>query len=72
MLILYVFSFFCRLMERLESNPDLHFDVRFTMSRFPFYVMHRSVDLLVKQGIFDMVFPPGSSFPSLHIQGDIQ
>jgi hypothetical protein len=59
-------------MERLESNPDLHFDVRFTLSRFPFYVMHRSVDLLVEQEMFHVVFPPGSSLPSLRVQGDIQ
>jgi len=59
-------------MERLESNPELYFDVRFTMSRFPFYVMHRSIDLLVKQDVLDMVFPPGSSMPPLHIQGDIK
>jgi len=64
--------FFGRLMERLESYPDLHFDVRFTLSRFPFYVMHRSIDLLVNQGMLDMVFPPGTSMPLLHIQGDIQ
>jgi len=59
-------------MEKLERNPDLFFDVRFTMSRFPFHVMHRSIDLLVEQGTFDMVFPPGSSLPPLHIQGDIE
>jgi len=59
-------------MDRLESNPGLHFDVRFTMSRLPFCMMHRAVDLLVKQKVFDMVFPPGSSLPSLHVQEDIQ
>ena len=65
-------AYVSRLMERLESNPGLHFDVRFTLSRFPVYVMHRSVDLLVKQNMFDMVFPPGSNLPPLRIQGDIK
>jgi len=59
-------------MERLKSDPRVRFDVRFTKGRFPLYVRHRAVDLLVNQGMFDVVFPPGSSFPSLHIQGDIQ
>ena len=59
-------------MDRLESNPGLRFDVHFTKSRFPYYVMHRSVDLLVEQKMFDMVFPSGSSLPTLRIQGDIK
>jgi hypothetical protein len=59
-------------MDRLESNPDLHFDVHFTLNRFTFYVMHRAVELLVNQNMFDMVFPPGSNLPALHIQGDIR
>lgn len=59
------------LMDRLESDPSLHFDVHFALNRFPLYVMHRSIDLLVKRNMFDVVFPPGSSLPSLHVQGDI-
>ena len=59
-------------MDRLERNPGLHFDVRFTLSRFPFYVMHRSVDMLVKENMFDMVFPPGSNLPSLRVKGEIK
>jgi hypothetical protein len=59
-------------MDRLESNPGLHFDVRFTMGRLPFCMMHRAVDLLVERNMFDVVFPSGSNLPSLRIQGDIK
>lgn len=69
---IWIGGFSEELMKRLESNPGLRFDVRFTLSRFPVWVMHRSIDLLVKQNTFDMVFPPGSDLPPFRIQGDIK
>jgi hypothetical protein len=59
-------------MERLEDNPDLHFDVHFTLNRFPLYVMHKAIDLLVKEEMFHAVFPPDLSFPPLPIKGHIE
>jgi hypothetical protein len=59
-------------MERLEVIPDLRFDVHFSLNRFPLYVMHRAIDLLVKEGMFHVVFPPDGSFPPLPIRGAIQ
>jgi hypothetical protein len=59
-------------MVRLEENPNLRFDVHFTLNRFSLYVMHRAIDLLVKEGMFHVVFPPDLSFPPLPVQGDIE
>jgi hypothetical protein len=59
-------------MERLEENPNLRFDVHFSLNRFSLYVMHRTIDLLVKEDMFHVVFPPDLSFPTLRIKGDIE
>jgi hypothetical protein len=59
-------------MERLEDDPGLRFDVRFTLNRFPFYVMHQAIDVLVKEDMFHVVFPPDLSFPPLPIKGHIE
>jgi hypothetical protein len=59
-------------MMRLKKNPNLHFDVRFTLNRYPCYVMHETIDLLVKEDMFHVVFPPDCSFPPLPIKRDIE
>jgi hypothetical protein len=59
-------------MERLENNPGLLFDVHFTLNRFPFYVMHQAIDLLVEEDMFHAVFPSDLGFPPLHIKGPIE
>jgi hypothetical protein len=59
-------------MERLQENPNLRFDVHFTLNRFPLYVMHRAINLLVEEGMFHVVFPSDVRFPPLPIQGGIE
>jgi hypothetical protein len=59
-------------MERLKENPNLRFDVHFSLNRFSLFVMHRAIDLLVEEDKFDVVFPPDLTFPPLRIQGDIE
>jgi hypothetical protein len=59
-------------MVRLKENADLPFDVHFTLNHFPLYVMHRAIDLLVKEDMFRLVFPPDLSFTPLPIQGNIE
>lgn len=65
-------GFDSELMERLEENPNLQFDVHFTLNRFPLYVMHRAINLLVEEGMFHVVFPQDVTFPLLPIQGGIE
>ncbi|XP_021920403.1 putative helicase mov-10-B.2 isoform X4 [Zootermopsis nevadensis] len=65
-------DFDSKLMESLESNPDLRFSVRFTLNRFPFYVMHQAIDQLVDKGMFHAVFPTDLNFPVLRIKGHIE
>jgi hypothetical protein len=59
-------------MVRLKEDPNLRFDVRFTFNRYPCYVMHETIDLLVKEDMCNMVFPRDRSLPSLPIKGDIE
>ncbi|XP_069689318.1 putative helicase mov-10-B.1 isoform X2 [Periplaneta americana] len=55
------------LMERIEEDPSLLFDIHFSLNRFSFFVMHRAVDILVQEDLFDIVFPPDPEFPPLPV-----
>ncbi|PNF41191.1 hypothetical protein B7P43_G01458 [Cryptotermes secundus] len=69
---IWIGGFDSELMERLEKKPDLRFDVHFSFNRFSLFVMHRAIDMLVKEDKFHVVFPPDLSFPPLRIQGNIE
>ncbi|KAJ9574743.1 hypothetical protein L9F63_008113, partial [Diploptera punctata] len=60
------------LMERLMENPKMHFDVRFTVNRFTFFVMHRALDIFVRMDNLELIYPSGTQYPALPLKSSIK